>query len=115
MRRGGKQLNTNHQSVTKVNPIRLDEVTSPRGKGEVLRTRLLAVKEQHSWSLSGDQYKPLAGTHLVVGDRMVGRCREKTWESCAVAVNRAAVRAAIVAWKRGNARGAKGGRKMDVA
>ncbi len=54
------------------------------------------------------------GCHRVVEDRMVGRCYEITWEIPAMAVPCREVRANIVAMKRGNSRGAKGGRKMDV-
>ena len=125
-RRGGEQLETNNQSVTKVNPIRRHVVTSLRPNGEVLHTGLLALNEH----LTNRNQRPHGhtedvGPHGVVGDGMVGRYRELTWESWPDRpgvhaakrrrrARRSAVRAAIVAVKRGNSRGAKGGRKMDV-
>lgn len=49
----------------------------------------------------------------VVGDRTSGRICTVTGETRRVAGSLAGVGALIVAEKRGNSRGAKGGRKMD--
>lgn len=104
----------NNQSVTKVNPIRLDGVTSLLGIGEVPQTRLLAVNECKPVGREAKGNNGSAGRHRVVGDGMVGRCHEITWETPVKVVTCRGVRAAIVAVKQGNSCGAKGGREMDV-
>ena len=114
-RRGGEQLNMNNQSVIQVNPIRPDDVTSLRANGEVLHTRLPAVNGRNR-TVSRETYANtgLPGRHQVVGDGMVGRCPEITWEIPPELVLGWEVRTPIVALKWGNSRGAKGGRKMDA-
>ena len=58
--------------------------------------------------------KAMRGVHQVLGDGMPGRRREVTGETHSVEVTGVGVRAFIVALKRGNSCGAKGGRKVDV-
>jgi hypothetical protein len=113
-RRGGEQLKMNNQSVIPVNPIRPDDVTSLRGNGEVLHTRLPAVNGCTTVSRETYANTGLPGRHQVVVGGMVGRCPEITWETPAELVPVRGVRAPIVAMKRGSSRGAKGGRKMDA-
>jgi hypothetical protein len=104
----------NNQPVTKVNPIRLDGVTSLLENCEVPQIRLLAVNECKPVGREANDNNGCPGRHRVVGDGMVGRCHETTWETPAKVVTCRGVRAAIVAVKRSNSRGAKGGREMDV-
>ena len=96
--------------------------------GEVFSLRrLLAVNELEQREPSAALVSSAAlGCHGVVEDRMVGKWCELSRESQAEAEpefmiendpknrRRRAVRASIVALKRGNARGAKGRRKMDA-
>ena len=102
-------------------------VTNLLGNGEVSPDRRLAVKERKPLgprraSVSSAQ----AGRHGVVEDGMVGKWRELSRESLAGTESvfmarkgpksrrREEVRASTVARKRGNARGAKGRRKMEA-
>jgi hypothetical protein len=103
-----------NQSIIKVNLIRPDDVTSLRGKGEVLHTGLLALNERNHRSRAAQVNTGSRGHHGVFEDGMVGRWRELSWETSAGTVTRRGVRASIVAVKRVNPRGAKGGRKMDA-
>ena len=102
--------------------------TNLLGNGEVSSpSRLLAVKEHiDRGPVAALVSSAAAGCHGVVEDGMVGKWCELSRESPAGAEPvftiesdpksrcRRAVRASIVAPKRGNARGAKGRRKMDA-
>jgi hypothetical protein len=94
--------------------------------GEVSPYRRLAVNE-HFWGSSAALYSSAADeVHGVVEDGTVGKRRALSRESPAEAEpvfmthngskepGRGAVRAPIVVRKRGNARGAKGSRKMEA-
>jgi len=82
--------------------------------GEIPQTRLLVVNECKPAGREAKGNNGCPGRHRVVGDGMVGRCPAITWETPAKVVTCRGVRAAIVAVMRGNSRGAKGGREMDV-
>lgn len=103
--------------------------TNLLGNGEVSSpSRLLAVKEREEQRGPGAALvsSVAPGCHGVVEDGMVGKWCELSRESPAGAEpvfmiesdpksrRRRAVRASIVALKRGNAHGAKGRRKMDA-
>ncbi len=105
--------------MTTTNLLENGEVSSP--------SRLLAVKERyHRGPAAALVSSVAAGCHGVVEDGMVGKWCKLSRESPAGAElvfmiqsdpksrRRRAVRASIVALKRGNARGAKGCRKMDA-
>lgn len=105
--------------MTTTNLLEIGEVSSP--------SRLLAVNERDQRGPGAALVSSVAsGCHGVVEDGMVGKRCETSRESPAGAEpvfmiqsdpksqRRRAVRASIVALKRGNARGAKGRRKMDV-
>lgn len=105
--------------MTATNLLENGEVSSKR--------RLLAVNEQYKGGpAAAPDSRAAAGRHGVVEDGMVGKWCEISRESPAGAEpefmarlgpkswRRGAVRASIVAMKRGNAHGAKGRRKMDV-
>ena len=105
---GGEQPEADLRSQTKVNPIRFTTTASLRATGEACR-------------MSGDRFLPhpsFTGEKRVVVDGW-GENAEKvscgSVESCPGRNprerGRAAVRAVIVVMKRGNSRGAKGGRK----
>src|SRR5215204_3315676 len=96
--------------------------TNLRANGEVsLPVRLLAVNERiNRGPAAAPNSRAAAGRHGVVEDGTVGKWGEISRESPAGAEpvfmtehgpksrRRRAVRAFVVAWKRGNARGAKG-------
>src|ERR1700679_1668234 len=100
--------------------------TNLLGKGEVSQERLLADKERRWGPLEALDSSASRGVPGVVEDGMAGQRHEKSRESPAEAAPefmalggpksrcRRAVRASIVARKRGNARGAKGCRKMEA-
>jgi hypothetical protein len=97
-------------TVTQVNTIQRCARTSLLEIGEV---RSEPRFENVVWSRHGSQ----TTVHDVVGDSRLSRGngredgipqRTEHWQQC-----RLGVRAAIVAQKRGNARGAKGGRKVN--
>ena len=106
----------NNQSVTTkiVNLIRLSDVTSLQANGEVFHAGLLALNEHFQRNRAALCQHRLSGHHRVIEDGMVGRCSAVTWYASAVAVCRRGQRAPGVVLKRGNSRGAKGGRKMEV-
>jgi hypothetical protein len=95
-------------------------------KGEVSPERLLAVKERTRGPLAALHSPAAKRGHGVVEDGMVGQRRELSRESLAEAASafmahegpknrcREAVRAPVRVRKRGNARGAKGCRKMEA-
>ena len=109
-RRGGEQPEADLRSQTKVNPFRFPTTASLRAIGEACR-------------MSGNRFLPhpsFTGEKRVVGDgwgENAGKVSCGSVESCPGRNprerNRAAVRAAIVVMKRGNSRGAKGGRKVE--
>jgi len=110
VRRGGEQPEADLWSQTKVNPIRFATAASLRASGE-------ASGQSHIHFLSQTSYK---GEKWAVGDGWGGNAGKVSYgsvETCAgrnpFRRDRAGVRAAIVAKKRGNARGAKGGRKVE--
>jgi hypothetical protein len=105
--------------MTATNLLENGEVSSP--------SRLLAVNEHvKRGPAAALESRAAAGRHGVVEDGMVRKWCEISRESPAGAEpvfmieadpksrRRGAVRASIVVRKRGNARGAKGRRKMDV-
>ena len=110
VRRGGEQPEAELRSQTKVNPIRPSTAASLPGNGEACR-------------MSGNRFLPhpsFTGENRVVGGgwgENAGKVSCGSVESCPGRNprerNRTAVRAAIVVMKRGNSRGAKGGRKVE--
>jgi hypothetical protein len=102
--------------------------TNLRGTGEVSKNRRLAVNEHYykEGPAAALDSRVAAGRHGVVEDGTVGKWCELSRESPAGAEPEfmapvgpksrrgRAVRASIVVKKRGNARGAKGRRKMDA-
>jgi len=100
--------------------------TNLRGNGEVSQERLLAVKKHQREPLGAIVSSALRGLHGVVEDGMVEKWCEQSRESHLGAEpafmarkgpknrRQAAVRAFVVALKRGNARGAKERRKMEA-
>ncbi|NDG71321.1 MAG: hypothetical protein EBY32_08470 [Proteobacteria bacterium] len=110
VRRGGKQPEADLWSQTKVNPIRFATAASLLASGE-------ACGNSHIRFLSHFSYK---GEKRAVVDgwgENTGKVSYGSVETCAgrnpFRRDCAGVRAAIVAKKRGNARGAKGGRKRN--
>ena len=110
VRRGGEQPEADLWSQTKVNPIRFATAASLRTSGE-------ACGQSHNRFLSQTSYK---GEKWAVGDGWGGNARKVTYgsvETCAgrnpFRRGRVGVRAVIVAKKRGNSCGAKGGRKVE--
>ena len=110
VRRGGEQPEADLWSQTKVNPIRFATAASLRASGE-------ASGQSHIRFLSHSSYK---GEKWAVGDgwgENAGKVSYGSVETCAgrnpFRRDRVGVRAAIVAKKRGNSRGAKGGRKVE--
>jgi hypothetical protein len=110
VRRGGEQPEADLRSQTKVNPIRFTTTASLRVTGEACR-------------MSGNRF-PLHPSSTrekrVVVDgwgENAGKVSCGSVESCPGRNPRervqAAVRAAIVVMKRGNSRGAKGGREVE--
>jgi hypothetical protein len=109
-RRGGEQPAAEPWSQTKVNRIRLRKVESLLVKGEARResgNRSVPLPSSMGWDRAfrggcgGNVAKGLCVSDDTCPDR-TARMRGRT-----------GVRAAIVALKRGNARGAKGGRKVE--
>ena len=109
-RRGGEQPEADLRSQTQVNPIRFTATASLLASGEACRMR-------------GNRFLPhpsFTGEKRVVGDgwgENAGKVSCGSVETCPGRNprerSRAGVRAAIVARKRGNSRGAKGGRKVE--
>lgn len=109
-RRGGEQPEADLRSQTKVNPIRFTTAASLRASGEACRmsgNRLLPHP-----SFTGEKRAVVDGWGENAGKVSCGRV-----EICPgrnpCERSRAEVRVAIVVMKRGNARGAKGGRKVE--
>lgn len=110
VRRGGEQPEVDPQTQTKVKLIRPATLASLLGKGE-------ACGASHDRS---DREASLKVRIAGVEGGWAGYAGKLSWwtvETCAgrrrLRRFRAGVRAAIVAGKRGNARGAKGGRKVE--
>ena len=110
VRRGGEQPEADLRSQTRVNPIRFTTAASLLASGEACRTsgnRFLPHP-----SFTGEKRAVVDGWGENAGKVSCGRV-----ESCPGRNprerSRAAVRVAIVVMKRGNARGAKGGRKVE--
>jgi hypothetical protein len=109
-RRGGEQPEADLRSQTKVNPIRSSTAASLLGNGEACR-------------MSGNRFLPhpsFTGENRAVGDgwgENVGKVSCGSVEICPGRKprkrSRTEVRAVIVVTKRGNARGAKGGREVE--
>jgi hypothetical protein len=110
VRRGGEQPEADLRSQIQVNPIRFTTTASLRASGEACR-------------MSGNRFLPhpsYTGEKRVVVDgwgENVGKISCGRVESCPGRHprerSRAEVRVAIRAMKRGNSRGAKGGRKVE--
>jgi hypothetical protein len=110
VRRGGERPEADLQSQTQVNPIRFATTASLRVIGEACR-------------VSGNRFRPhlsSTGEKRVVGDgwgENAGKISCERVEICSggnpCERSRAEVRAAIVVMKRGNARGVKGGKKVE--
>lgn len=109
-RPGGEQPEADLWSQTKVNPIRPDRVASLLGNGEACAREHDRIDPDPS---SRGQMRALSGGW---GEN-AGKYSGGRVENCAgrkpLKRRRAVVRAVIVAVKRGNARGAKGGRKVE--
>ena len=110
VRRGGEQPEADLRSQTKVNPIRFTTTASLLANGEACR-------------MSGNRFLPHPSYMEEKRDVVDGWGENAGKVSCGRVEScpgrnprersRAAVRAAIVVMKRGNARGAKGGRKVE--
>ena len=110
VRRGGEQPEADLWSQTKVNPIRFSTAASLRASGE-------ASGKSHIRFLTHSSYR---GEKRAVGDGWGGNAGKVSYGSVENCLGRnprkrgrTEVRAAIVVKKRGNARGAKGGRKVE--
>jgi hypothetical protein len=109
-RRGGEQPEAKPQTQTQVKPIRPPTMASQLANGE-------ACGASHDRT---DRHDSSKVRERIVAGGWAGYAGKLSWwtvESCAGRNPqervRAEVRAAIVAWKRGNALGAKGGRKRN--
>ena len=109
-RRGGEQPEADLRSQTRVNPIRFTTAASLLASGEACRTSGNRFPPHPSFT--GEKRAVVDGWGENAGKVSCGRV-----ESCpgrnSRKRSRAAVRVAIVVMKRGNARGAKGGRKVE--
>ncbi len=128
-RRGGEQPEANDQSIIKkmMNSIRPDALASLLSEGEAQNGSRSGKGERQLRDLTcGETVSVGPGVHGVGGDRMVGSWSDMNQGSrfgkgTAFMVCRRSEepypkgdRASIVAQKRGNARGAKGGRKVEA-
>ena len=128
-RRGGEQPEANNQSIIKkmMNSIRPDALASLLGKGEAQDgSRPGKGLRQLRGLTCGETVSAETGVHRVGGDRMVGSWSDMNQGSRAGKERRSWLqvepeeprpegdRASVVASKRGNARGAKGGRKVET-
>ena len=109
-RRGGEQPEADPRSQTQVNPIRLVTAASLRASGEAC----------HRSGDRSDQHPSSTIRVRAVGGGGGGNAGKVSWGSVEICPgripperDRAEVRAAIVVMKRGNSRGAKGGRKQN--
>ena len=110
VRRGGEQPEADLRSQTKVNPIRFTTTASLLGNGEACRTSgsrfPLHPSSTREKRVVVDGWGENAGK---VSCGSVEICPGRNPRER----NRTEVRAAIVVVKRGNARGVKGGRKVE--
>src|SRR5271165_2108278 len=128
-RRGGEQPEANNQSIIKkmMNSIRPDALASLLGKGEAQNGSRPGKGQRQLRDLDcGEHSERRTGVHGVGGDRMVGSWSDMNQGSLfgkgtAFMTGRGSEepypkgdRAFVVAQKRGNARGAKGGRKVET-
>ena len=128
-RRGGEQPEANNQSIinTMMNLIRPCASASLLAKGEAGDRTLSSKRGGNSDDLCCGETVSAAttGMHGVVGDGMVGSWsdvnqgsrsgeRKEFMTEGGPKSHPEGDRASIVAWKRGNARGAKGGRKLTI-
>ena len=128
-RRGGEQSEANDQSINKtmLNSIRPDALASSHENGEAkngIRPGKGARKIRDL--LPGETVSSRVGMHGVLGDRMVRSWGDMNQGSRAGKERRSWLpvgpeepcpegdRTSVVAQKRGNARGAKGGRKVEA-
>ena len=114
--RVGSNVKRTQSTVTKVNTIRRRTWASLRLKGEAWPEDTPRAEDSRIFLSPG--HSGHRGAFCVVGDSRLGKgcacddgrpARADHWKQC-----RAGVRAAIVAWKPGNAGGAKGGRKWKM-
>ena len=109
-RRGGEQPEADPRSQTKVNPIRFTTSASLLASGEACRAS--GNRFLPHLSFKGEKRAVVDDWGENAGKVSCGRVEicpgrnPREW-------SRAEVRAAIVVMKRGNARGAKGGRKVE--
>src|SRR4029077_14159798 len=128
-RRGGEQPEANDQSINKtmMNSIRPEALASLLSKDEAKNGIRPGKGERKIRDLSLEStVSRKIGMHGVVGDRMVGSWSDMNQGSRAGKERRSWLlaepeepwpegdRASVVARKRGNARGAKGGRKVEA-
>jgi hypothetical protein len=127
-RRGGEQPEANCQSVSKtmLNSIRPDALASLLVKGEAWNRKPTREGQGDSGGLrGGETVSAAAGMHGVGGDRMAGSWSDVNQGSRAGGRNGVhgprpeepspeGDRAFVVVRKRGNARGAKGGREVEA-
>lgn len=127
-RRGGEQPEANCQSVskTKLNSIRPDALASLLAKGEAWNQMLTKEGQGDSGALRcGETVSVAAEMHGVVGDRMAGSWSDVNQGSRSGTSNGVhgqrpeepfseGDRVSVGARKRGNARGAKGDRDVEV-
>jgi hypothetical protein len=128
-RRGGGQPEANNQSIIKkmMNSIRPDASASMRRFSEAQDgSRPGKGLRQLRGLTCGETVSAGTGVHRVGGDRMVGSWSDMNQGSRAGKERRSWLqvepeeprsegdRASVVAQKRGNARGAKGGRKVEA-
>jgi hypothetical protein len=109
-KRGGEQPEAKPQTQTKVKPIRPATMASLRGKGEACGKS----RDRTDRHISSEVRK------RIVEGGWAGYAGKWSWWTVEICAGRnpsrrvrAEVRAAIVARKRGNSRGAKGGRKVE--
>jgi hypothetical protein len=110
VRRGGEQPEAKPQTRTQVKPIRPSTMASLLANGEAC-----GASRDHS-----DRHNSSQVRERIVAGGWAGYAGKLSWWTVEICTGRnlqervrAEVRAAIVAWKRGNARGAKGGRKRN--
>src|SRR5512135_944100 len=111
-RRGGKQPEVNGQSATKVNSIRPSRAASLQAKGEA-QTGDSRMPPTLRGSVS-KRWEGRGGGWRRNGRTALHRTQRDLRGPDRAPARHAGVRGAIVAWKPGNAGGAKGSREMDA-
>ena len=109
-RRGGEQPEADLRSQIKVNPIRFATAASLLASGEACRASGNRVLSNHSFT--GERRAVVDGWGENAGKGSCGSVENCPGRNSRKR-SRAEVRVAIVAMKRSNARGAKGGRKVE--